>query len=276
MEREGFRFGGMAGDLFLGTAADYDRHRLPYPAPVVDSLIEVGGLDGTGRLLDVGCGTGQVFGPLGKYFREVVAIDPSDEMLEVARRKIAERRMMNVELRRLKAEEISSGLGTFRMAIFGASFHWTDRERVAELVYDRLEADGVMVVISYPGVNTENTEWSEAIRKVVEKYLGPERRAGSGVYVRGELHEDALGRTRFAGNIEARVVMVEEFWTVERIVGWLFSSSFASRAILGNQARDFEAEVREVLGLYCSGKGADRGIGRSVKYSLIAGVRKSL
>lgn len=276
MEREGFRVGGTTGDLFLGTAADYDRHRLPYPAPVIDCLVEMGRLDGTGRLLDVGCGTGQVFGSLGKYFREVVAIDPCDEMLEIARRKIAERRMMNVELRRLKAEEITPELGMFQMVVFGASFHWTDRERVAELVYDRLEADGVLVVISYPGVNAESTEWSEAIRKVVGKYLGPERRAGSGVYVRGELHEDALGRTRFAGNIESREVMVEEFWTVERIVGWLFSSSFASRAILGNQARDFEAVVREVLGLYCSGRGADRGIGRSVKYSLIAGVRKSI
>ncbi|MCA9096241.1 MAG: hypothetical protein KDA68_22330, partial [Planctomycetaceae bacterium] len=52
MTTEGFRVGGTPGDLFKGTARDYSEHRHPYPPEVIEHLVEIGGLDGTGRLLD--------------------------------------------------------------------------------------------------------------------------------------------------------------------------------------------------------------------------------
>src|SRR5690349_23730188 len=39
-------------------------------------------LDGTGRLLDLGCGTGQLAIPFSSYFEEVIGLDPEPEMLE--------------------------------------------------------------------------------------------------------------------------------------------------------------------------------------------------
>ena len=38
-------------------------------------------------------------------------------------------------------------LGTFRLVTFGQSFQWTDRERVAEAVYDILEPGGALALI---------------------------------------------------------------------------------------------------------------------------------
>ena len=40
--------------LYAGSAAYYSRGRLPYPAELAAVLREELGLDGTGRLLDVG------------------------------------------------------------------------------------------------------------------------------------------------------------------------------------------------------------------------------
>lgn len=270
LSKEGFREGGRRGDLFAGVAADYDRHRLPYSSPVIDCLLAFAGSDGRGRLLDVGCGTGQVFIPLAKHFREVIAIDPSEEMLEFSRKRISEEGLANVSLKRLRGEEISPELGKFQLVVFGASFHWMDRERTAELVYDRLEAGGRLVVISYPSLNTESAEWSAAIRGVIERSLGPTRRAGSGVYVPGELHEEVLRRTRFGGSVEERAVIIEEEWSLDRIVGWLFSTSFASRTLLQNSADDFEREIRRVVMPF-----TDEGfLKREMKYTLIAARRE--
>ena len=65
-----------ANDLFRGAAQYYERYRVPYPQEVFDWIINEYRLDGRGRLLDGGCGTGQVALPLSRWFGEVVAIDP--------------------------------------------------------------------------------------------------------------------------------------------------------------------------------------------------------
>ncbi|MGW6511373.1 chorismate-binding protein, partial [Streptomyces niveus] len=44
--------------LFRGSAAHYERGRLPYAPGLARTLAAVLGLDGRGRLLDVGCGPG--------------------------------------------------------------------------------------------------------------------------------------------------------------------------------------------------------------------------
>src|SRR5262245_50286595 len=45
-------------DLYRGTAHDYDRYRLPYPAELIDDLCTRVAADGSGRLLDLACGPG--------------------------------------------------------------------------------------------------------------------------------------------------------------------------------------------------------------------------
>ena len=62
--------------LFRGTAWHYARFRPGCPDALLDLLVERFGLDGDGRLLDVGCGTGQLSLPLAGYVREVVGMDP--------------------------------------------------------------------------------------------------------------------------------------------------------------------------------------------------------
>ena len=63
-----------ANDLFLGVAEYYQRYRVPYLQEVFDWIVNEYRLDGCGRLLDGGCGTGQVALPLSRWFDEVIAI----------------------------------------------------------------------------------------------------------------------------------------------------------------------------------------------------------
>jgi ubiquinone/menaquinone biosynthesis C-methylase UbiE len=72
--------------LFEGTAWHYARYRPGYPQPFFDDLVERFGLDGTGRLLDLGCGTGQLAIPLAAHVAEAVGMDPEPEMLVEAAR----------------------------------------------------------------------------------------------------------------------------------------------------------------------------------------------
>jgi ubiquinone/menaquinone biosynthesis C-methylase UbiE len=67
--------------LFRGAAAYDARYRSGYPAELLARVADRAGLDGTGRLLDLGCGTGNVAIPLAAYVEEVVAVDVEPEML---------------------------------------------------------------------------------------------------------------------------------------------------------------------------------------------------
>ncbi len=49
-----------AHDLYRGTAAAYERYRLPYPAAMTADLVRSAQVSGRGRLLDLACGPGQL------------------------------------------------------------------------------------------------------------------------------------------------------------------------------------------------------------------------
>ena len=62
--------------LFEGIAWHYARCRPSYPQQFFDDLVERFRLDGTGRLLDLGCGTGQLVITLAAHVAEAVGMDP--------------------------------------------------------------------------------------------------------------------------------------------------------------------------------------------------------
>ena len=75
-----------ATDLYRGSAAYYDRYRLPYPEAMLTDLIRRAEISGHGCLLDLACGTGQLAFPLRRWFREVWAVDSEPDMVELARK----------------------------------------------------------------------------------------------------------------------------------------------------------------------------------------------
>ena len=83
-------------DAFKGTARYY-KYRPAYPPGVIKLLVSKFKLDGSGRYLDLGCGTGVLTIPLAKYFREVVAIDPESEMLAEGKSLARQRHISNIQ-----------------------------------------------------------------------------------------------------------------------------------------------------------------------------------
>jgi SAM-dependent methyltransferase len=75
--------------LFRGAAGYYDRGRLPYSPALVDAFEAALSLNGTGRLLDVGCGPGTIALRIAGLFAGVVGVDADADMIAVAQRAAA-------------------------------------------------------------------------------------------------------------------------------------------------------------------------------------------
>src|SRR5262245_46036433 len=179
--------------LFAGTAWHYARYRPAYPPAFFDDLIARFGLDGSGRLLDLGCGTGQLTLPLAKHVAEAVGVDREPDMLTEAARQARAAHITNVALAQGDSADLPLELGLFRLVTMGRSFHWMDREHVLAAL-DHMVGDGGGLVIANDSCLVRPvTAWQHAIDDVQRRFM-PKNFAPPDPPP-GEPHEAVLARS---------------------------------------------------------------------------------
>ncbi len=235
-------------DFFKSTAPYYAKYRLSYPSELFEHLKSSFGLDASKRVLDLGCGTGQLSIALSKSVKEVIAIDTSAEMIEEGQKQAQLAAITNITWQEMTAEAISPELGVFHLAVFGSCFHWMDRALVLDRCYEILEADGGIAIVSGGrSIWHGKQAWEQAAVKVIQKWLGSERRAGEGTFPTDfPRHEEIVARSQFQ-NMTMGEIKRSHTWTLEAFIGHLYSTSFANKAILGETAELFEQELRTTL-----------------------------
>lgn len=241
--------------LFAGAAAYYDRGRLPNALGLADAFKKALGLDGQGRLLDVGCGPGTVTLPLAGLFREVVGLDADAGMIQQGRRLASERGVMNARWVQRRAEDLPADLGTFGVVTFAASFHWMDRPRVAGIIRTMLEPDGAVVHVDnrhQDGMASDENLPAPPLERIAalrRAYLGEDRRAGQGI--RNSSPGDEAVVFRAAGFVGPELIVVPDGRTIIRsaddLVAETFSLSSTAPHLFGGRLAEFEADLREVL-----------------------------
>lgn len=245
--------------LYAGSAAYYPVGRLPYPAAIADALTAELRLDGTGRLLDVGCGPGSLTLVLAGLFEESVGVDADADMLEEARRQAAARGCRGCRWVHLRAEELPAGLGQFRIVTLAQSFHWMDQPRVAATLRDMIALGGALVHVgatTHQGVADAGElpgprPPRQRIHELVASYLGSVRRGGVGQLPSGHPQSGENGvfaAAGFSGPKEIKVGGGQTFRRSEdEIVASVFSLSSAAPHLFGDRIGDFERELRELL-----------------------------
>jgi SAM-dependent methyltransferase len=243
--------------IYQGAAAHYRPGRPPYSPQLEAILGKEVGLDGSGRLLDAGCGPGILTVRLADLFEDAVGLDPDPAMLAEGRRAADEARLTNVRWVQARAEELPEAApGPYRLVTFGQSFHWTDEARVAEAVYDLLQPGGALALIVHtvqgrpepPSPGPPPIPHAE-IRALVEKYLGSTKRVGQGIApVRTHRFEDILVRTRFGAPQAIFAPGIPNLLRdSESVVSGYFSFATSAPHLFGDRVEDFASEVRGLL-----------------------------
>src|SRR4030095_1550168 len=82
--------------LYAGSARYYAIGRVGYPTALADALASELELDGSGRLLDVGCGPGNFTLLLAPWFEQAIGVDADQDMLAEAERRANAARIANM------------------------------------------------------------------------------------------------------------------------------------------------------------------------------------
>ena len=241
-----------AADLYRGSAAYYDRYRLPYPDALLTDLIARAEVSGRGRLMDLACGTGQLAFALRQWFSQVWAVDQEPDMVELVRAKATAARAQNVVPVVSAAETLEAEREYFELAVIGNAFHRLDRDLVAGRILEWLKPGGFLALCWSTGPWTGDQDWQRALQATLDRWqtaLGAQSRVPAGWDLSRQRRPDAEVLSDAGFEVSGRrEFAVEHRWSLPELAGYIRSTSFLPAAVLGDQAAAFDADLAANLG----------------------------
>jgi ubiquinone/menaquinone biosynthesis C-methylase UbiE len=253
-------------NLFVGTACYYSRYRPQYPDEAISLLRRKFKLDKSSRVLDLGCGPGHLTLKLASRVARVIAVDPQAEMLAEGRRLARQQGLDNIDWTLGSSGDLPrlrDRIGAINITVMGRSFHWMDRRRTLRDLYKMTKPGGGVAILADSHFTVadshfafhEETPWRHIVRETTRKWLGEERKAGTnGIYAHPKKHHpEIVANSEFTGT-EVVHLEYQRTWTVDEIIGYLYSTSHTSVPVLGEKKEPFEADLRRRL-LECEPSG---------------------
>lgn len=172
-----------------------------YIAPVYDQVIsppdpeklfKLVGLPVSGRLLDVGGGTGRISYALREWVTGIVVADSSFGMLEQAKKK------SGLSIVCVNAEELSFPSESFeRVIMVDALHHVRDYRATAEELW-RLVRPGGRIIIEEPDIRSMSTKFMAVAEKIMlmrSHFVSPPAMEGLFRYAKASVHTEKEGST---------------------------------------------------------------------------------
>jgi SAM-dependent methyltransferase len=204
------------GRVFDEIAGEYDRHRPAYPDALIDRACEVAGLAPGARVLEIGCGTGQLTRSLLARGLRVVAVDPGERLIALARDQLAgagEVQFVNARL-----EDALLPRAHYRAVFSASAIHWVDPDVGWRKIADALVGGGTVALVSYFGVEDPRSASDQQALRASLARIAPELAAEWPPY--RDLDATLKGAAQRRSN-------VSEAWA------WLGGRGVARRYVLG-------------------------------------------
>lgn len=238
-------------DAFAGTATYYVHYRVPYPKALLDDMIKRAGITGEGKLFDLACGPGRVALSIAALFRDIWAIDLEPEMIEAGKKEATSRGVKNIKWIIGKAEDMEAPPASFELITIGEAFHRLDQQLVAKQTLHWLKLGCCLAIMGCSGIMSGKEPWQRIVADIVRQWTSRNpSNADSFARVkpgRGPDHDELVLRETGFGDVGSYSFVEPHDWTIETIIGNLYSTSFCSKNVLGDNAEAFETDMKAAL-----------------------------
>jgi SAM-dependent methyltransferase len=189
------------GEVFDEVAADYDRNRPTYPDELVDRACRVAGIGSGDRVLEVGCGSGQLTRGLVARGLHVTALEPGKHLLSLAEQNLEG--PGRVEFVNVRFEDAELPDSHFRAVFSASAWQWIDPEVSWQKAARALVPGGTLALIQYCGLQEERSAGDQEALLSALARVAPEIAAGWPRY---------WDLATIAAGVEQRRENVSEVW----------------------------------------------------------------
>ncbi len=155
------------GSTFNEVADLYDSIRPGYPTEIVD-IIASSMESSASKVLEIGCGTGQITRPLAEQGYSITALEPGDELSILARRKL--KAYPNVDVVEASFETWPGQKASFDLVLSAQAFHWIEPDYGCKKAAAVLKPGGAIALVWNLTV-PQDTPLHQAIRPIYKAYF---------------------------------------------------------------------------------------------------------
>jgi SAM-dependent methyltransferase len=217
------------GKVFDNVAAEYDRNRPGYPDELIDRACQVAKLKSGDRVVELGCGSGQLTRALVMRGLHVTAIEPGEQLIALAQQNV--KGLGTAEFINARFEDADLPKGHYKAVFCASAFHWIDPDISWQKTADLLTPDGVLALIQYFGLKEQRSAVDLEAQLAALRKVAPAIAAGWPQYY--DIDEILVGVEKRGGNIS-------EVWS------WLGNYDLA-REYVGRLYDDVEIAVVPIL-----------------------------
>jgi SAM-dependent methyltransferase len=156
-------------DVFGSVAGLYDRVRPRYPADAFADVVALSALPEGGRVLEIGCGTGQATLPMAARGYAITAIDVSPDLAAVARRKLAH--FPKVEVIVSSFEDWTMPSDAFDLVFAATAFHWVEPSIRYRRAAEALKPGGGLAFLNNRHVAGGDRAFFEEVQACYRTYM---------------------------------------------------------------------------------------------------------
>lgn len=236
-------------EVFAGEVADnYAKYRRGYRPDLLGALATRFALGPGSRVLDLGCGTGQLARPLADRAGSVIGMDPSADMLSLAHDGTAAPNVAWLLGSDEQVPGLESLLGkeSLDLVTIGQALHWMDAADLFTALLPLLRpGGGIAVIANGVPVWLQETPWARAIVATSRKWFGELNFPSCGTSDPDRARYRELLTSAGYTVDELRFPYDEEFTTSE-VIGSFYSAAPLER-LSAAQRPEFDQDLRTAL-----------------------------
>jgi SAM-dependent methyltransferase len=188
---------------FNEAAGLYDEIRPGYPQEIIDAIITLAELPPGGRILEIGCGTGQITIPFAAKGYTILALELGDAMAALAAQNC--RPYPRVEIVQTSFEGWAVQPQAFDLVLSAQAFHWIAPDEGCARAAATLKSGGAIALVWNLDISEHSAFW-QATQPIYTAYFPqtPADDADVSLQEKANRYKEALRRSDAFENLQER------------------------------------------------------------------------